>query len=211
LRRLAAEHIESVVNTPSFHRKRIVKVRIFETLRSPERQSQLYLKGKTFATAYWSWHQYGRAYDLVFLTRGGNPTWSGIYPWDLLSKIGEKIGVRSAGLEWGWDWGHFWLPDQIGLELRAIATLHGLRHVKHPLPPGVSLPRTSLITATICLQRALNRRLETVYSLEPDGVFGDNTESALRHWQALSSLKADGILGPRSLGSLEAQEEYDET
>ena len=51
------------------------------------------------------------------------------------------------------------------------------------------------------LQKLLNQR---GYSLAEDGVFGKNTESAVRDYQSRTGLSADGIAGPNTWGALTA-------
>ena len=51
------------------------------------------------------------------------------------------------------------------------------------------------------LQKLLNQR---GYSLAEDGVFGKNTESAVRDYQSRNGLSADGIAGPNTWGALTA-------
>jgi len=46
------------------------------------------------------------------------------------------------------------------------------------------------------------KRMQAELGLEPDGVFGTGTESAVKKWQAANGLAADGIVGPKTLAKL---------
>jgi hypothetical protein len=54
----------------------------------------------------------------------------------------------------------------------------------------------------VALQHELNQTQPTEHQLEPDGIFGPNTEASVRRWQHRNGLKLDGIAGPQTLGSL---------
>lgn len=58
-----------------------------------------------------SYHQFGRAFDVVFLDESGGRSYEG--PWPALAEIGEELGLV-AGIRWG-DSPHF---EFRGLELR---------------------------------------------------------------------------------------------
>lgn len=53
--------------------------------------------------------------------------------------------------------------------------------------------------AVAALQEALNNE---GYELEVDGIFGDDTDAAVRDFQRESELSADGIAGPDTLAAL---------
>lgn len=53
--------------------------------------------------------------------------------------------------------------------------------------------------AVLQLQKALNTNGANLY---PDGVFGDETEKAVRAYQLKMNLVVDGIAGPKTLGAL---------
>lgn len=85
-----------------------LRVGVFETLRTAERQSWLYAQGRTrkgtiitnAPTVRTSWHGYGLAADFAFVTREGNWTWAvSDDRWLWLAKIGQAFGLRS---------GYFW-------------------------------------------------------------------------------------------------------
>lgn len=73
------------------------------TLRSLEEQGALYAKGRVFdgpivtnAKPGYSWHNFGRAFDVAFKV-GGRVTWNG--PWEEIGRLGELMGF-----EWGGRW-----------------------------------------------------------------------------------------------------------
>jgi len=76
-------------------------IKITETFRSAKKQNEL-SNSVTKAKGLQSYHQYGLAFDIKFITWGYNPpsTW-----WEILGKEGEKLG-----LEWGGRWTSF--PDK---------------------------------------------------------------------------------------------------
>ncbi len=73
-----------------------IKLMIFETYRSQERQRALFSRGTTQLKEV-GVHHYGLACDLVKDVKG-NPSWAGDY--SFLGKLAE-----SHGLIWGGDWG----------------------------------------------------------------------------------------------------------
>ena len=78
---------------------------VCQTYRSFEEQEGLFAKGRTrpgpivtYARAGYSWHNFRRAFDVVFL-KGTDISWMG--PWEKVGEIG-----RALGLIWGGDWQH---------------------------------------------------------------------------------------------------------
>lgn len=57
------------------------------------------------------------------------------------------------------------------------------------------------------LQQAL---VDVGYELDVDGIFGDDTDAALRDFQASNELDVDGIAGPETWAALVGHEEEDE-
>lgn len=76
-----------------------LRVCIFETYRSQERQLDLFNKGKTKLSKN-GMHHFGVATDIVFRTEKNHPIWQG--DWAALGKIGKELG-----LFWGGDWESF--------------------------------------------------------------------------------------------------------
>lgn len=88
------------------------RVALFEGFRSPERQEALYAQGRTSrgkiitnARPGQSWHQYGLAADIAYLTPAGQWTWDG----DFIRLSPIFIG---QGLNWfgPGDAGHYECP-----------------------------------------------------------------------------------------------------
>lgn len=76
---------------------------ITQTWRTAKEQAALYAQGRTTpgkivtnAPPGFSWHEFGRAFDVVFL-HGKKISYDG--PWDWVGELGE-----SFGLDWGGRW-----------------------------------------------------------------------------------------------------------
>lgn len=89
---------------------------VISTLRTWPEQAKIYAQGRslpgpivTKARPGFSWHNFGLAFDVAFLT-GGKITWSG--PWQELGALGEK-----RGLVWG---GRFPKPDEDHFEYHYV-------------------------------------------------------------------------------------------
>jgi len=93
-------------------------IKITETFRSAKRQNEL-SNSVTKAKGLSSYHQYGLAFDIMFLTWGYNPpsNW-----WLILGKEGEKLS-----LEWGGRWTTF--PDRCHFQWTANGTIN-LKDIK---------------------------------------------------------------------------------
>jgi hypothetical protein len=91
-----------------------LKIRVFESLRTRERQAWLYGQGRTafqclragLRLSSWanpsgkivtwtmtSQHLLGKAVDIVFIDAKNQPTWSG--DWNTLITIGKRVGLQS--------------------------------------------------------------------------------------------------------------------
>ena len=82
-----------------------LKVDVFETRRTLERQKWLKSNGKSKTLN--SYHRLGLAVDIVFKTPKGNWTWrKADKNWDQLAVIMEKHGMRSLWKRSGWDGPH---------------------------------------------------------------------------------------------------------
>lgn len=80
---------------------------VTHTLRTWEEQDELYSIGRrnikderivTKAKGGYSWHNFGRAFDIAIRV-DGKLSWDDSLPWKELGNIGKEIG-----LEWGGDW-----------------------------------------------------------------------------------------------------------
>lgn len=111
-----------------------IKIIITETLRSKERQQQLYNQGRTTpgkivtnAKPGDSIHNYGLAFDIVPV-ENGKALWN---RYDLFKKVG-KIGV-GLGLTWGGNWRSF--KDYPHFQWTGGLTLADLKSGKKPAAP----------------------------------------------------------------------------
>ena len=94
---------------------------VTQTLRTFAEQDALYAQGRTApgkkvtnARGGYSWHQFGRAFDVAFKGPKGGVLWTG--PWEELGSLAESIG-----LEWGGRWKS--LKDRPHMEHRGGMTL----------------------------------------------------------------------------------------
>jgi hypothetical protein len=78
-----------------------LRIAIYETYRSQERQLDLFNKGATKLKKN-GMHHFGIACDIVFLDGVGNPSWGAGHNWTRLGAIGRELG-----LEWGGTWTSF--------------------------------------------------------------------------------------------------------
>lgn len=89
-------------------RQRGLDVMFWEGWRSIEDQKVNMEKGTSKTKNPLSgYHVWGLAYDLVFRTTAGLPSWDESNDWKQLADIGEEVGMYSGGKNWGWDWPHF--------------------------------------------------------------------------------------------------------
>ena len=84
-----------------------IQLRVTSTLRTFKEQEELYAKGRTKggqivtnARPGRSWHNYGRAFDIVEI-KDRRAIWHNDN-WDLIGRLGVE-----AGLEWGGNWRSF--------------------------------------------------------------------------------------------------------
>lgn len=77
-----------------------IPIRVTHTLRSLDEQMHLYAKGRsvpgaivTKAKPGFSWHNFGRAFDVCF-AKGPDPY---VGPWDQLGFLGEEVGLVWGG------------------------------------------------------------------------------------------------------------------
>lgn len=92
-----------------------IPIKVIETHRTRERQAWLYASGRTRegqrvtnARPGYTWHEYGRAFDVVILDGQGKAWWGApVDRWDRLGKIGEDLGLEWGGRFRFRDLGHF--------------------------------------------------------------------------------------------------------
>lgn len=97
-----------------------LKVSIFETYRSQDRQLDLFNKGKTKLRTN-GMHHFGVAVDIVFLDEKNNPSWNEKYNWKRLGEIGKSLGLIWGG-DWPWDKPHFQLiPATVQAQAKIVA------------------------------------------------------------------------------------------
>lgn len=86
----------------------------------------------------------------------------------------------------------------IGLADRQQRFTHAMEVFNRNLTPTTTLNETVRLGSRGDIVRAIQNKL----GLIADGIFGPNTERAVKIWQAANGLIADGIVGPKSLTKL---------
>mgnify|MGYP001441166874 FL=1 len=82
-------------------KRRNIPIRAFEFLRSPERQQELYNKGRSKVQFDGS-HQHGKACDIIHATRAWQLSKK---EWDCIGSVGKEIArKRNIKITWGGDW-----------------------------------------------------------------------------------------------------------
>jgi peptidoglycan LD-endopeptidase CwlK len=108
--------------------KQQIVLKITHTRRTWGEQADLYALGRTkpgqivtAAPPGYSWHNFGRAFDVAIVSYPGDATPKNLYDgnWETVGDIGESVG-----LEWGGRWKH---PDRPHFEHHGGTTLALLR------------------------------------------------------------------------------------
>ena len=94
-----------------------VELHPFETWRSNSRQDELFVAGRSKATAGRSFHQYGLAADLV----GGGP---GKWTWDGVDWAVAGVAAAELGIVWGGDWQ---FSDKAHFQYRTSMTIESIK------------------------------------------------------------------------------------
>jgi peptidoglycan LD-endopeptidase CwlK len=197
--------------------KERINVIITQGLRTIEEQNELYAQGRTKlgkivtnAKGGYSYHNFGLAFDFAILNPDGSVNWTVDSKWKRVGAIG-----KSLGLEWGGDWKdfkdypHFQYTFGLSLaDLRAgkrpsikpTATVASKKETKQQVAsaivpyPGKPLKLGSKGKDVERIQRALK--------VKADGIFGKQTEAAVKAYQKRKGLVADGIVGPQTWNML---------
>ena len=141
-------------------------------------------------------HRYGMAADWRLKDRSVNPVALGI--------IAQAVGFGGVGIYW-YAGNAFCHADTRGTKATWLcdAALHypSTTYLKFILP---TIKRGCAGDAN----RAATKMLQRLLNLNPDGIFGEKTETALRKAQEKHKLAVDGICGPASWRALSGADKY---
>lgn len=216
---------EKLTQLKSECEKQGLKIGISECVRTVEEQNALYAKGRTTSgskvtnakgTTYSSMHQWGVAFD--FCRNDGKGSY--VDSDGFFTKVG-KIG-QSIGLEWGGAWisikdkPHFQLPNwgsgtsklkkTYGTPAKFMATWNKSTATTTKTNPYIE-PNTTLRKGNNNgLVKWLQWELvQSGFKLTIDGDFGTKTETAVKQFQKLYNLSADGIVGAKTIAMLKSK------
>ena len=188
--------------------------------RSYAEQDALYAQGRTKsgnivtnARGGQSNHNFGLAVDFFLYDSKGNAVWTVDSNWRRVAQIGKDLGF-----EWGGDWKSF--PDAPHLEMTGGLSLAQLRAGKRPNlvskvsnpvskpSAGSSNPSKNYLSkgdkgsAVKTMQQKLNDA--GFKAGTADGIFGVNSENAVKAFQKAVGLKVDGLYGVDTKAKLES-------
>lgn len=108
-----------ILKTFATARKEGLRVCIYETYRSQERQMSLFNQGVSKIKTN-GMHHFGVATDIVFLDEKNNPSWDEKNDWKRLGEIGKELKLIWGG-DWPWDKPHFQLiPATVSEQAKII-------------------------------------------------------------------------------------------
>lgn len=170
-------------------KKEGLNIIITETLRSKERQDELYAQGRTKTgnivtnvKGGYSWHNWGVAFDIVPI-KNGKADWSDIATFDKCGQIGE-----SFGLEWGGRWTSF--IDRPHFQFNFGIGFKDLNNGKK-IPDGLFKGMSKNVVVGI-VQKLLSEKGYNINGI--DGAFGIATENTVKQFQKDNGLAVTGIV-----------------
>lgn len=134
-----------------------VVIKLTEGYRPPERQQILLDEKKTQAQPWYSFHQYGLAFDWVPLTPDGKAWWDApLSVWEQVGRLGESLG-----LTWGGRWK---TPDKPHFEYHPGFTVQDLiargKAVGQLLAEKPAIPAAILLLVALGAAALFGRRRE---------------------------------------------------
>jgi len=182
--------------------KNKIDILIYETIRTVEQQKQYVASGKSKTMQ--SYHLVGQALDWVPIV-DGKPDWNAYSQRPFLTAIeqAEKLGFTS-GYRWGWDAPH------LQFQYKGYGTDKESEN-KTISKPGSSVKEQAKSEAIVPYPgKPLKvgskgkdvERIQRALKIKVDGVFGKQTEAAVKAYQKRKGLVVDGIVGSQTWNML---------
>jgi len=181
-----------------------IDILIYETLRTKEQQEENVRKG--VSQTFKSYHLVGQALDFVPVING-EVNWNG-YDRPEIQKAITK--AKQLGFGWGGDWKGFVDKPHLQYNYKGYGTDQVLES-KISVASKTQEKKTASAEAIVPYPgKPLKigskgkdvERIQRALKVKVDGVFGKQTEAAVKAYQKRKGLVVDGIVGPKTWNML---------
>jgi peptidoglycan LD-endopeptidase CwlK len=173
-----------------------IDILIYETRRTEEQQRENVKKGVSKTMK--SYHLVGQALDFVPIING-KADWNGYSRPEIQKAIAK---AKQLGFEWGGDWKGAWDKPHLQYRYKGYGTDKNLE-VKQVSVKSQSKQITDNDVIVPYPNKPLKlgskgkdvERIQRALGLKVDGIFGKETEKAVKEYQKRKGLKDDGVVG----------------
>lgn len=182
-----------------------IDVLIYETIRTEEKQRYYVASGKSKTMK--SYHLVGQALDFVPIV-AGKTDWNGYDRPEIKKAIAK---AKQLGFEWGGDWKTFKDKPHLQYNYKGYGTDKTLaKQVASTsvVPKTQTKQQDSAIVPYPGKPLKLGskgkdvERIQRALKVKVDGIFGKQTEAAVKAYQKRKGLVVDGIVGPKTWNML---------
>jgi peptidoglycan LD-endopeptidase CwlK len=186
-----------------------IDILIYETIRTEEKQRYYVASGKSKTMK--SYHLVGQALDFVPIVNG-KTDWNGYDRPEIKKAIAK---AKQLGFEWGGDWKGAWDKPHLQYNYKGYGTDKELetKKIANDSVASKNKPKQKTSTGDAIVPypgKPLKlgskgkdvERIQRALKIKVDGVFGKQTETAVKAYQKRKGLTADGIVGPKTWNML---------
>lgn len=173
-----------------------IDILIYETIRTKEKQEENVRKG--VSQTMQSYHLVGQALDFVPIVNE-KTDWNGYDRPDIQKAITK---AKQLGFEWGGDWKGFVDKPHLQYNYKGYGTDKELER-KTTVAQKQMLSAEAIVPYPGKPLKVGSRgkdveRVQRAVGVTPDGIFGQQTEAAVKAYQKRKGLMVDGIVGPKT-------------